>query len=67
MICRHFWLLPLAHGPTVRGRCRNCYEVRDFPASWAEKDSMRAAVMTQKAQRGNAASRRVRDANAAPA
>lgn len=32
--CRHWWLLESAHGtPTVRGTCKFCGAVRDFPTT----------------------------------
>ncbi len=31
--CTHFWLIPLADGPTGTGVCKLCGEERDFPNS----------------------------------
>ena len=28
--CRHYWVIEMAHGPTSRGFCQYCGEVRDF-------------------------------------
>lgn len=33
MTCVHWWKLDTPAGPTVRGVCKRCGEVRDFKAS----------------------------------
>ena len=30
MTCSHWWIIETPDGPTSRGECRHCHEVREF-------------------------------------
>ena len=38
--CRHYWVIESASGPTSKGVCKFCGEIREFQNSWIGSNYM---------------------------
>ncbi len=45
--CKHYWVLESPNGPTAKGECKLCHEIREFPnVNDSNKDAGRKLGIT---------------------